>query len=220
MLQRSFLGALLLVGALVPLTSCTNDPSLTSIAVSPNAVSTSMTPGLLVYFTAVGSYTHPGHTAVTKDITSAVTWSTSFPQFVSIQANGNGVATVTGYGYGDGQISAAAPGFHGDIVGTATFTIQKPTTTTGVVRSLQLVPANGGTGLDVQFKALGVTADGATVELRGQPVWVSTDNMVATIDKASGLLTKVGPGQTTVTAVYTNPDGTTAIGKTAFTIQP
>ena len=215
---RSSLGALLLVGAMAPLTSCSNDPSLTSIAVTPNAVTTSMTNGLRVDFTAIGSYTHPGHTAVTKDLTDQVTWSSSFPQFVTV--NSSGIATVTGYGYGLGQIMAAAPGFHGDIVGTASFTIQNPNAQSGSVRSLSLVPSKESeSGSSVQFKALGITDEGKTVELPSQPQWTSTDNMVATIDKAAGLLTKAGPGRTTITAVYTNPDGTTAVGKTAFYIQ-
>ena len=214
---RSSLGALLLVGALAPLTSCSNDPSLTSIAVTPSSVTTSMTNGLKIYFTAIGSYTRPGHTAVTQDLTDQVTWSSSWPQFVVVDSSG--VATVTGYGYGVGQIQAAAPGFHGVIVGTAAFTISQPTTTNSRgVQSLSLVP-DGETASGVRFKARGVTADGETVELPAQPEWISTNNLVATIDKTSGVLSKIGPGRTTLTAVFTNPDGTTAVGKTSFTIQ-
>jgi hypothetical protein len=217
MRDRSLLSALLLIGLVLPVTSCSSDPSLTSITVNPDSVTTSQTEGLQVYFTAIGYYTHPGHTAVTKDITGDVTWSTSWPQFVTIDANG--VATVTGYGYGNGNIYASAPGFHGDIVGTATFNIQQPSSSGGSVVKLSLYPnpqaSSGGT---VQFNAVGRTADGETVNLTGPLTWVSTDNQVASIGKSNGTLTKLGVGRTTITAVYKNPDGTTAVGKITFNV--
>lgn len=214
--RSSWVGAMLLGGALIPLTSCSVNPSLTSITVNPAAVSTSQTTGLYVDFTAIGSYTRPGHTAVTKDITDQVTWTSSFPQFVAMNST-TGVATVTGYGFGVGSVYAAAPGFHGDVVGTATFTIVQPTTT-GAVKTLSLVPAGKDASGAVQFKAIGKTGDGASIDVTSQTSWVSTDNEVATIDKASGLVSTLAPGRTTITAVYRNPDGTTALGKTYFNI--
>jgi Big-like domain-containing protein len=218
MRYRSSLGALFLTGVLLPVTSCSSNPELTSITVNPATVTTSMSAGLYVNFTAIGYYTHPGHTAVTQDITDQAVWSSSFPQFVTINAT-NGVATVTGYGYGIGAIYASAPGFHGDVVGSSAFTISPPTAPSGGAQTLALVPSKSADGA-VRFTAIGRTEDGKTVQLAGQPEWVSTDNMVATIDKATGLLTTIGSGRTTITAVYTNPDGTTAIGKTYFNVQP
>jgi len=216
MRDRLSFGALLLAGLILPMTSCSNNPELTSITVNPGAVTTSMTNGLTVDFTAIGSYTHPGHAAITKDITTSVTWTSAFPQFVTVGTN-TGVAEVTGYGYGVGDIYATAPGFHGDIVGTATFTITQPPPT-GSVTTLLLYPAAKSAGNTVEFTAMGRTADGQTVKLNGQPRWVSTDNQVATIDQTTGVVTKLGLGRTTITAVYKNPDGTTAVGKTYFNI--
>lgn len=217
MRDRSLFGAVLLACLILPITSCSDNPDLTSITVNPGAVTTSMTNGLSVDFTAIGYYTHPGHAAITKDITTTATWTTAFPQFVTIGAH-TGVAVVTGYGYGVGDIYATAPGFHGAIVGTATFTIQQPSST-AVVTSLVLVPSAKSAGNAVQFTAVGRTSDGATVKLNGQPTWVSTDNQVATIDQNTGVVTKLGLGRTTITAVYRNPDGTTAVGKTYFNIK-
>lgn len=214
--RSSWVGAMLLGGALIPLTSCSVNPSLTSITVSPAAVTTSMTSGLYIAFTAIGSYTRPGHAAVTKDITNQVTWTSSWPQFVVVNS-ATGIATVTGYGSGTGAINAAAPGFHGDIVGSAAFTITPPTPAGGV-RTLSLVPAGKDASGAVQFKAIGKTGDGESIDVTSQTSWVSTDNEVATIDKASGLVSTLAPGRTTVTAVYRNPDGTTALGKTYFNV--
>lgn len=214
--RSSWVGALSVVGALIPLTSCSVNPALTSITVNPAAVTTSMSAGLYIPFTAIGSYTRPGHAAVTKDITDQVTWTSSWPQFVVVNST-TGVATVTGYGYGKGSIYAAAPGFHGDILGSATFEISAPATT-GAVRTLSLSPAGKDASGAVQFKAIGKTGDGDSIDVTSQTTWVSTDSEIATIDKASGLVSTLAPGRTTITAVYRNPDGTTAFGKAYFNV--
>ncbi len=212
--RSSWVGALSLVGALIPLTSCSVNPALTSITINPAAVTTTPTTGLYVDFTAIGSYTRPGHAAVTRDITDQVTWTSSFPQLVVVNSS-TGVATVTGLGTGVGSIYAAAPGFHGDIVGTGTFTVS---VTAGAVRTLSLIPAGKDASGAVQFKAIGNTGNGESIDVTSQTTWVSTDSEVATIDKASGLVSTLAPGRTTITAVYRNPDGTTALGKTYFNV--
>ncbi len=220
MQNRSLFGALLLAALAIPLTSCGTDPDLTSITIIPSAVTTTMSGGLIVQYIAIGNYTHPGHAATTKDITDEATWSSAFPQLVTIGTN-NGTAVVTGEGWGVGVITAAAPGFHGDITATASFTIQQPpqTTTGNDATSLVLVPHTAPNG-DVQFTAVGHAIDGTTVALSSQPKWVSTDNMVATIDAATGLASRVGPGTSRVAAIYTNPDGTQAIGVTRLNVAP
>lgn len=217
MQNRTLLGAVLLAG--LALTSCGTNPDLTSITVSPGTVTTSETAGLVVQFTAIGSYTRPGHVAITKDITSQVTWSSTFPQFVTV--NSSGLATVTGYGYGTGSINAAEEGFHGILGGSGAFTISAPPTTSSPANdavSLLLVPHSAPDG--VQFTALGRTQDGTTIQLSSQPRWVSTDNMVATIDASTGLASRVGPGTSRITAIYTNPDGTQAVGVTSLNVAP
>jgi hypothetical protein len=219
MQKRSLFGALLLAGLAIPLTSCGTDPDLTSIAITPGSVTTSDSAGLQVQFIAVGSYTRPGHTPVTKDLSNQVTWTSAFPQLTLI--DGTGLATVTGEGWGTGVISAAAPGFHGVIVGTANFVIQQPPTQSASVHdvtSLVLVPRSAPVG--VQFTAVGHTQDGTTIALASQPKWTSTDNMVATIDAASGLASRVGSGTSRISAVYTNPDGTQAVGVTRLNVAP
>jgi hypothetical protein len=197
-----------------------NNASLTSIAVSPSTVTATQSFGLQTQFTAIGSYTRPNHTPITKDITSQVTWTTAFPQMVSIDSNG--LATVTGAAYGNTIITASAQGFHGIVQGTANFTVTQITTTPAVTRlsivsPLRSLPTAGST---VQFTAVGVTANGGNAKLAGQPEWTTTDSEVASIDKATGALTTLGPGRTTITAKYTNPDGTTAIGVVHLFVAP
>jgi len=211
-MRNRSLGALLLVATVVPFTSCSVSPSLTSIALTPSTVTVSMTPGLFVTYTAIGSYTRPGHAAVTKDITNTATWSTSFPQFVTVDSNG--VATVTGYGYGTGNVIASAPGFHGTIVGSSSFIIQKPTAA-GAVKTLTLTPSKPASDGSVQFTAVGRAADGKMVELSGPVTWVSTDSAVGTM-KNSGVLAVAGSGRTTITAVYSDSNGMTVVGKTSY----
>lgn len=220
MRNRSLFGALFLAAVVLPLSSCINNGSLTSIVVSPATVTATQSFGLQAQFTAIGYYTRPNHTPITKDITNQVTWTTAFPQMVTIDSTG--LATVTGAAYGNTIITASAQGFHGIIRGTANFTVTQVTTTPAVTRlsissPLRSLPTAGST---VQFTAAGVTPNGGTAKLAGQPLWTTTDSEVASIDKATGVLTALGPGRTTITARYTNPDGTTAIGVVHLFVAP
>src|SRR5580692_7896350 len=87
MRNRSLLGALLIIGVLIPITSCTSSPSLTSIAVTPNTMNFGGA-GLTTQLTAIGSYTHPGHPPITKDITKQVTWASSTTDCVTVNSTG------------------------------------------------------------------------------------------------------------------------------------
>jgi Bacterial Ig-like domain (group 2) len=211
MRDRLFLGALLLAGMVVPLTSCSVTPALTSIAVSPSTLTA--TAGVTWQFTAIGTYTRPGHAPVTKDITNSVTWSSGSAQMVTVSSTG--FATVTGISYGNTQISATSPGFHGIIIGTSDVTVPKPTTT-AVVTKLVIKQTTLPDGA-LAFTAIGKTAAGKVVELTGQTKWTSSDSEVASIDAANGIVTPLGVGRTTIIAVYTNPNGTNAVGTTYFT---
>jgi trimeric autotransporter adhesin len=210
MRDRLLLGALLLAGLVMPLTSCSVTPALTSIAVSPSTITA--TAGVTWQFTAIGSYTRPGHAAVTKDITNSVTWSSGSAQMVTVSSTG--FATVTGLSYGNTQITASANGFHGIIIGTANVTVPKPTTT-GAVTSLVINQSTLPDGSPA-FIASGKSAAGKVVELSSQLKWTSSNSEVASINAANGVVTPLGIGTTTITAVYTNPDGTNAVGTTHF----
>lgn len=212
MRHRSLLGVLLLVGLTLPLTSCSVDPALTSITIIPSTI-TFGGAGLTAQLTAIGTYTRPGHADVTEDITDSVTWQSSSAGCVTVTSTGlitSGVDICSGI-----VVTAAAPGFHGDIVGQMTVTTTAPPTPPAVIGlHFTQSPELGSVGHAAQFSVMGVTADGALVKLQGQPTWKSSDNQVASVDAASGRVSVSGVGRTTIVATYTNPDGTTAVGVT------
>lgn len=210
MRHRSLLGVLLLVGLTLPLTSCSVDPALTSITIIPNTL-TFGGAGLTAQLTAVGTYTRPNHAAVTKDITDSVTWQSSSAGCVTVTSMGlitSGADICSGI-----VVTAAAPGFHGDIVGQMTVNTTAPPTGAAVT-GLRVTQSSqfGSVGHTVHFSVMGVTAEGSLVKLSGQPTWKSTDNQVASVDAASGRVSVSGVGRTTIVATYTNPNGTTAVG--------
>ena len=216
MRHRSLLGVLLLVGLTLPLTSCSVDPALTSITIIPNNI-TFGGAGLTAQLTAIGNYTRPGHAAVTKDITDSVTWQSSAAGCVTVSSTGlltSGANICSGI-----VVTAAAPGFHGDIVGQMTVTTTAPPTT-AVVTGLRFTqaPRFGSVGSTAQFSVMGVTANGSLVKLQGTPTFTSTDNLVASANKTTGLVSIAGTGVTTIVASYTNPDGTTAVGVTHLNV--
>jgi uncharacterized protein YjdB len=70
-----------------------------------------------------------------------------------------------------------------------------------------------------QFIAIGTTSSGATENLTNQVAWSSSSTQIATVGATTGLATGVGQGTSTITALYTNSKGGTAVTGTAtFTV--
>jgi hypothetical protein len=224
MRTRSLLGALLLVCLIVPITSCSNDPSLTSIVITPSTETVILAAcgdqQAQPNFTAMGYYTHPGHPPITKDITDDVSWYSYDASLVTV--NSDGVVSIPtcatpGAPTASIIITASANGYNGLIVGTATFDEQEPpeTSTSGSADVTSLTIEQPGRILPdaaAQLTAVGRTREGAVVPLAAGPRWTSSDSLVATIDPATGRARSIGAGRSTITAVYTNPDGSTAVG--------
>ena len=220
MRYRPLLGAVLAMCFMVPLTSCINSPELSSIVITPDAYTITLASdgyGGYWSYEATGYYTHPGHTATTKDITDQVTWTSLAPIMVTI--SDTGVATPTGLATGTSQITASAPGFHGVVVSNAsTFTVQSPSSSSArSVRTLSIVPSQN---QEAPFAVTGKTADGGTVSVTDRLTWLSSNPLAATIDKNTGAIKVIGAGQTTITAIYTNADGGMAMGTRALTVAP
>lgn len=237
MLDRFSLRALVLASLLLPLASCSVSPSLTSIAITPNAtVTVSLAPpgvpqGYSQY-TAIGSYTRSGHTPETEDITNQVTWSSSTPQVATI--NSTGVATATGFSattglawVGNTTIFASMPGFGGDIVSNdVTFTVTACTICTGTstepITGLSITPGTDSVALagqTAQFIALGTSGTtGLATNVTTLVAWSSSNAGVATIGANTGLATAVGQGTTQITALYTNPDRSVEAATATFTV--
>ena len=225
MQHRSFLGVLVLSGLVIPFTSCNFSPSLTSITVTPSSYTAVLAPcgnpQVTTNFIAIGNYTRPGHTTVTEDITKQVTWTSLTPTMVAITSSG--AATVTCQMYGSTVITASAQGFHGDIVGSATFNVEQfNNTSTSDVVSISLTPSNPiltAVGQTVAFEATGTRGTGTTVSVTTASIWTSSNPAVASINPNTGVATAVATGSTTITATYTNSDGVQAMGTTLLTIQ-
>jgi len=235
MRNRISLGMFLLAGLLFPLASCTNDPSLTSIVISPSTVSVELAKAGAAQgrtqYTAIGYYTHPNHSAITKDLTNQVTWASSDTQVATV--TNTGLATATGYNavtgeawIGNSQITASAPGFNGLIVSNAsTFTVTASSSdSSSDVTSVTVTP-NPFTfttlGATQTFIATGTTSAGVNGTLTGLSglVWSSGDTSYVTVGASTGVATAVAAGTTTITATYTNSDNTTAKGSTTVTVQ-
>jgi hypothetical protein len=224
MRNRSLLGALLIIGVLIPITSCTSSPSLTSIAVTPTTMNFGGA-GITTQLTAIGSYTHPGHPAITKDITGQVNWTSATPDCVTVSSTG--LITSQGDVCSNILISASMPGFNGLITGTMTVNVTQPSggsggggtgnvdvTTIAIIPTSQSVQSPGETA---QFLAIGTASNGATVNLTNLVTWASSSVQIATIS-AAGTATAVGQGTATITALFTNLDGTAVTGVATFTV--
>lgn len=233
MRYRPLLGMLAISVLTMPLVSCINSPSLTSIVISPSTFTTSLAllpngqvapsnQQIWTQYTATGYYTHPGHPAATKDLTNQVTWLSYTPLLVTV--NSSGVATVTGSAIGFSQITASMPGFNGVIVSNASiFTVNAPSAAaTGDVTSLAISPTNptlSGPGKTEGFVVVGTTGDGQTLPLTDLSTWTSSNPNVATIGSKTGLATAVGAGTSEIVAAYTNGDGLTVTAVTQLTVQ-
>jgi hypothetical protein len=224
MRYRSPLGALLLLGMSLSLTSCINSPSLTSISISPNIMNFGGA-GLQANLIATGSYTHPGHPAETRNITNSVTWSSSATECVTV--NTSGVITSGSDSCSGILITASAPGFNGTISASMTVNVTQPTTGgtgpagAGDVTSITIIPGSQSVpivGDTAQFLAIGTTSTGVTENLDGVVAWTSSSPQVGTIGGTSGLAMAVGQGTSTITALYTNADGSAATGTATFTV--
>ena len=105
---RSWFGLFLICGIGVALLSCGDPQELVSIQVQPGTetfgasnIPVVQDAGLQAQLTALGTYVHP---PVTKDITSQVTWTSNFPQGITVTSGG--LLTATGNACGGSVISA------------------------------------------------------------------------------------------------------------------
>jgi hypothetical protein len=178
--------------------------AVSSIAIIPGTQSVAA-PGKTSQFIAIGT----NSAGVTSNLTNLVTWSSSSTQIATI---GSVTGLATAVGQGSTTITALYTNqTSGSVVtGSATFTVTGGTSEQ--ITGVQLLPgsqslsASGQTG---QFLALGISGSTGLqqdVTSSSQVKWTSSIPSVATVS-ATGLVTGVGAGTSTVTAVFTNPDG-------------
>ena len=224
MRYRSLLGALMMA-SIIPFTSCSSSPGLTSITLTPTGYSALLGPcgtqQVVANFTALGNYDRPHHATVTRDITNSVTWYSYDTQLVTMSSGGvMSVVTCANPGstfQASTIISASAQGFHGLIQTTATINLVEPTASTGAARhvvSLSIVKLSSSLG-STKFVAVGKAEDGTLVPLGNNVVWSSSNPQAVRVD-ATGVARAMTSGSATVTATYTAPDGSSAVGTAHF----
>jgi hypothetical protein len=205
---RCSLKKLLLVAALAivgVITGCQDAkfPYLVSIQISPGTPSVAA--GLTQQFAAQGTFSN----GTTRDITSLVTWSSSTPSVATIAMGG--LATALSQGSSTITASFTTPG--GTVTGSTTLTVTAP-----AVTSIQVSPATPslGVGLTEQFTAQATFANGTKGDITSQVTWSSSNSSVASIT-TGGLASAQSPGQSTISASFTQPGGTVS-GSTTLTV--
>lgn len=173
-----------------------------SLAIIPSAQSVA-SPGETGQFLAIGT-TPVGST---ENLTNQVAWSSSETAVGTIGAT-TGLAT----GVSQGTTAITAIWTNPDktvVTGTATFTViggvPEPITALSISPATLTLSATGQTGQFVALGTSGTTGLQQDVTHSAQLSWSSSVPSIATVS-ASGLVTGVSPGATTIRAQWTNPD--------------
>lgn len=187
--------------------------TLTSMTVIPGSQTLSVT-GETAQFIAIGTYSISPTSA---DLTSQVKWQSSATSVA--QVNSAGLVTATGVG--TTTITALATGPDGAVISAAgTITVSSAVTARTLV-ALNVSPGSQtitSTGQQAQFTALGTyNTSPLSANLTNSVTWQSSDPQVATVN-SSGLVTGIGIGSATITALATAPDGSVVSNTAAVTV--
>lgn len=181
-----------------------NAANLTSITIQPG--NGSIAQGTKQQFTATGTF----NDGSTRDITHAITWTSSDPTILSI-----GSSSGIGKGIGPGLINVTAT------LGSSTATVPFNVSAATVV-SVTLAPASITLPIGAQklFAATGTFSDGSTQVVTDTCGWSSDDTSVATVGNTSGnigLASSVGAGTANISANFVYA-GVTATGSAPMTV--
>jgi 6-phosphogluconolactonase (cycloisomerase 2 family) len=189
------------------MTLTVTDATLVSIGVTP--INSTLPDGLTAALKATGVFTDHS----TRDLTSAVTWSSSLPAVASVDnAPASGLATALSLG--TAQLTATL----GSVSGTTMLTV-----TAATLVSIGVTPANPGLaqGLTTQFTATGTYTDNSTQDLTATALWSSSNPALASVSNAAGFegqATALGTGAVTVTAAMGAIQGSTTLTVTPATL--
>jgi hypothetical protein len=173
--------------------------TLQSVTIAP--ADASITKGATQQFTATGNYSDGS----TKNLTSAMAWTSSNTAAVTISSSG----LATGVTGGSTTIQATSS----IVSGSTTLTVQVAT-----LISLAVTPANSSVakGSTKQYTATGTYSDNSTQNLTGSVVWTSSNTGVASIT-TGGLATGVAAGTATIQATLGSVAGSTGLTVTTTT---
>ena len=203
--QVSATAALTVIGSSGGSTSAT----LVSLSVIPGA-QTVATLNETTQFLAIGTTS----TGATVDLTNQVSWSSSSTQIATVGAH-TGLATAVGQG--TSTITAIYGNTSGGAVvtGSGTFTVtggaKEQYVSVSVTPASQTLSASGQTSQLIALATSGSTGLQQDVTASTQIAWQSSSPSIASVS-ASGLITGLSAGSTTITAVLNNPDGSVVSG--------
>ena len=170
--------------------------SLVSIALVPNQIN--LTPGATSSsIQAIGTYSDSS----TANLSGVVNWTSSDTTVVKVAG---GVAV--GQGPGNATVKATDPA-------TGVFGTSQVVVTASPLTAINITPLNPTTyvGVAIQLAAIG-TAGSQQINLTSSATWASSNPAVATVSNANsrqGIVTGVGTGSATITAVFAGITGTT-----------
>ena len=185
----------------------TGNSDILSISVIPGAQAVAA-PSSTSQFIAIGATS----SGATQDLTRQVLWTSSSSQIATI--SGSGLATAINQG--TATISAIFTNPDKSVAtGTATFTVlagsSQPITAIAITPGSESLSASGQVG---QFIAIGTSgATGLHVDLTNSPnlQWISSIPSVASVTSGlasgNGIVKGASAGNTTISAIWTNPDG-------------
>jgi uncharacterized protein YjdB len=193
----------------------TGTSSLVSLAIIP-ASQTVASINQTAQFIAIGTTS----TGATVDLTNQVAWSSSSTQIATI---GKTTGLATAVGQGSAAITAIYTNTAGGTVvtGTGTFTVtggtQEQFTAVSVTPTSQTLSASGQTSQLIALATSGSSGLQEDVTSSPQIQWISSTPSVASVS-ASGLVTGLSAGTSTITAQLTNPDGTVVSSTATVTV--
>jgi uncharacterized protein YjdB len=171
-------------------------PRIVGIDIIPTRPVVSLRTGEKIKLTATARL----NDGTTREVTNQVLWASSNLAAATVGVTPLDSGLVTGVAQGETTITA-----------TDSVTLLQGRAVVLVSGEAELValridpnPASVVVGTTLQLTATGVFADGATRDLTKTVAWTSSATQFATVD-ASGLLTGVAAGSTTLTAERTSP---------------
>jgi uncharacterized protein YjdB len=189
--------------------------SIASIAIIPGTQSVS-SPTQTSQFLAIGTTS----SGATVNLSNQVAWNSSSPQIATIGAT-TGLATAVGQG--TTTITALYSNSAGGTVvtGIATFTVVGGTTekftAVAITPSSEALSASGQTSQLIALGTSGTSGLQTDVTSSPQIKWNSSIPSIASVS-ASGLVTGLSAGNSTITAELTNADGTLVSSTTAVAV--
>ena len=175
-------------------TATVNPELLTVLQISGHDAS--MPLGTSQQLTAVGTY----NDGTVRDLTAAVSWSTSAPSILGVSATG----AVAALALGSASVSASA----GGITASMTVNVGDP-----VMSSIAIVPSDPSilVSESVQLTAIATFSDGSTSDVTSTAAWTVDDPQILEIDHTTGNAIAFSPGTTAIEASQNGFTGTSSV---------